>query len=311
MTKYFILLAALLLLLVACDKYVAFNPSPLPASQQLQEALAPQTAPMVDTLQTEAEKADTLECGDGGVLLILPGNNLEKCPDGKTCGPCQGSVDVVVKSFFTKRDILLFGKPTTTPGDLLETGGQVYLRLTQNGQPLRFRPGTYYTLKIPTKRTRANQVRMQHFADTQASTPTANWSPQGELAAGDTSYYTIQTNQTDGWLSPAYAHTSGSANTKIILRPEGTVSRLDSTQLFIVFKKVHTVANTLRLFDTFQATCAFPPDQQVTLVGISREHNHWSLGMQEVTTQPTIRTTMKFRTVTPQQAYELLEVLNQ
>ncbi len=305
MPKSLLPFLVLLAVLAACNKYVDFTPAPQPAEGLAREALSPEASQLTDTLFTDAQKPDTLTSLEG-VVLILPGNCLEKCTDSTACIPCRGLVQVVMRVLFSKRDILFLGKPTVTATQLLETGGQVFLNITQDGVPLRFRPGTYYILKIPAGRTQAEASRMEYYA----ATLSTGWYRQGPLASRDQAYYTIHSALTNGWLSPAYAYATGPANVHITINAETKELAADSTHVFVVPGDVHAVVGAERLAGRFIPTSFLPVNRKATLVAIGENNEVWSLSAEQVTTGPDLQLRVPFTIVTPRQAYEQLETLN-
>ncbi|MCB0643242.1 MAG: hypothetical protein KDC44_16450, partial [Phaeodactylibacter sp.] len=74
---------------------------------------------------------------DAGAFLL---------PDGRTA---DGEIEVVLRETYQLADILAAGLSTHSSGQVLETGGMVYLDARSNGQPLQLKPGTELMVGLP------------------------------------------------------------------------------------------------------------------------------------------------------------------
>lgn len=288
----------LLFLAAACDNYVAFVP---PAQSPDTAPLLSNVPPPVDEVQSDNTEMDTINLPDS-VILILP----KLCVAVKGGNqPCNGVVDVHLRLLTSKKDIMLFGKPTTSATKLLETGGQAMLTILFNGDTTEMLNGQNFTLKIPVKRTLTDYRKMLFFTENSADI----WSHQGALAASTREYYTISSNQLDTWLSPAYVHTPGYSNVRINLTRTGEGPDVAKARLFVVPTKVHSVVPATRINDTFVPNSALPLTKEATLVAFVKEGDTIWMGTQKVTLEPTLDVSMEFKSVTQQQVNEALSKL--
>lgn len=75
---------------------------------------------------------DTLIRGKEGTLIRIERNSFNDC-SGK---PLKGKVTIFLSEFYTPGDIVLSGLTTTSNGDILETGGMIWLTVRQDKWPV-------------------------------------------------------------------------------------------------------------------------------------------------------------------------------
>lgn len=109
----------------------------------LDGALSP-SAPISRTFSIVVPSGDTFML-TGGARIGIPVNAFETLTGGKVTGAAQ----VTFNEWPHKGD-MVFGKVMPlTYGLPFNTGGQVYISVTQNGQPLRLKKGTFIRVWLP------------------------------------------------------------------------------------------------------------------------------------------------------------------
>jgi len=99
--------------------------------------------------------------------------------------PVTGSVQVTLKEIYTKGDMILSNATTTSNGVLLQSGGEIFLSASKNGQQLNINPAQPLTLLFPQD---SSQSDMQLFTgafeenNNVAADSTLNWDPTGDTA---------------------------------------------------------------------------------------------------------------------------------
>ena len=83
--------------------------------------------------------------GEGGVIVTFP---LESLLD-KNDQAVHGSVNITLIEIFNKKDVLMSGIDTESYGQLLETGGQIFIEAEQNGQKLKLNPNKNVDVLFP------------------------------------------------------------------------------------------------------------------------------------------------------------------
>ncbi len=283
------LLILILFLLAACNNYVAFVPPTKPVTGEPPMQVYFNIPLPVDTAKADVAETDTLTLPDS-VVLILP----KLCVSQKgTDEPCNCVVDIHLRLLTSKKDILLFGKPTISGTHLLETGGQAMLTILHNGDTLQMRKGQNFTLKIPVKRTQTDYRKMLFFVENS----TDLWVPNGPLANAGPEYYTIESNQLDTWLSPAYVHTEGKPNVRIRLGAQNAGPDVTKARLFVIPTKIHSVVAARYSQGDFVPAASLPLGTEVTVVALAKEGNLLWLGMQKTTLQSVMDVALDFKTV--------------
>lgn len=287
-------MAAFALWLAACNNYVAFVPPAEPPENTTpaQEFLDGRNFP-ADSAKADVTQADTIALGDG-VVLILPKLCLER-KNGTLCN-CQ--VDVHLKLLTSKKDILLFGRPTVTADGLLETGGQAKLTILHKGDTLQLKAGVKFTLKIPTKLTPADRGQMRYFTQ---KPPQESWQPAGPLAEPNSDYYIVESDRLDVWHSPAHAYATGKPDVRIRLSPSGEQPDAGRTRVFVLPSGVHSVVNAVQTGGEFAATAPLPLNREAVLVAIGKKGGLLLLAIQKTILQPTMNVVPEFKPVTPAQ----------
>ncbi|MDJ1500682.1 hypothetical protein [Xanthocytophaga agilis] len=305
MKNYFFIRGAVILLAiltVACNNYVALV-SPTDPSVLLPpgQVFLPNTPIPIDSTKSDVSETDTIALPDG-VILILP----KLCVAGKGSDiPCNCVVDVHLKLLTSKKEILLFGKPTISATELLETGGQVMLTILYNGDTLQMLEGKNFTLKIPTKRTKTDHTKMRFYKEDAQTT----WTELGALASSTPEYYTIISNQLDTWLSPAYVYSEAASNIRISLQTSGEGPALSQVRLFVIPSNIHSVVSTVQINGVFIPASHLPLDEEAILIALAKTGETLWLGRQNISLQSTLQVPMEFTSVTQEELDEILSQL--
>ncbi|MDP1725656.1 MAG: hypothetical protein Q8M15_02650 [Bacteroidota bacterium] len=84
--------------------------------------------------------------GPKGVQVSIPANAL-LLPNG--LAPTS-PVNIVLKEILTPGEMIMNNKPTVGQnGELLQSGGEIYLSVTSGGESLKLKPGSYINIMIP------------------------------------------------------------------------------------------------------------------------------------------------------------------
>ncbi|WP_341227135.1 hypothetical protein [uncultured Arcticibacterium sp.] len=84
---------------------------------------------------------------------------VEKFVKKKDNSPVSFPVNIELIELFSPGDIILNGKPTVSNGKLLKTGGEIFIRITKDGDEVILKDDHYLRIKIPTKKP-DNQMRL-------------------------------------------------------------------------------------------------------------------------------------------------------
>lgn len=114
--------------------------------------------------------------GKNGIQIDIPENSFLG-PDGR---PYQGQVSLVLQEALSMKDMILQNLSTTSNGELIETGGMIYLAAKgENGEELSLAEGKDLTVGFPGAA--AALPGMQIFQGPNTADPHAeiNWQPTG------------------------------------------------------------------------------------------------------------------------------------
>ena len=129
------------LALVGCDK--SDNDSPSQKNAMLDAFKLKHEAPL-QKFTKSADGAFEIN-GKGGVKLNFPSGSLLDENDSKVTGP----INLKLIEIFNKKDVLMSGLDTESYGSLLETGGQIFVEVEQDGKKLRLNPSVAVNVLFP------------------------------------------------------------------------------------------------------------------------------------------------------------------
>lgn len=95
----------------------------------------------------------TLNANTGGMITAQKGTTIEFPPNAfidPMGNMVSGNVTVTIIEVLTEADMITSGiYPVNTNGDMLSSGGEIYINVTQDGMRLSMAYGQYYELNIP------------------------------------------------------------------------------------------------------------------------------------------------------------------
>lgn len=144
-TKMILAGATIALGLVACNKENPSPDSPTTTSEfnSIQEYLSSKTVES-QTFSFQAENGYTFT-GNKGSVITIPANGLIDANGNAVTGTVNGSVMEV----FSNSDIMFSRVFPRTGGNILNSGGEFNLTLTQNGNELRVANGLFVQVEMP------------------------------------------------------------------------------------------------------------------------------------------------------------------
>ncbi|WP_026769636.1 hypothetical protein [Asinibacterium sp. OR53] len=253
----------------------------------------------------DCSKTDTLSYGDS-LSIVIPGSSFTYAGGGSGgsgggggSNVCSGPVRIEFFRLKTKGDFIKFFKPTVSNGYLLETGGGIFIRVTQNGHELKLLPGATITIRFSD--TQDPKPNMQVFY----AAETIPYLTLGNIDTMHTWLRDLDTTWIKTWSKPNSTNTSivtgyelVSKNLRWISACRYTDSTLPSTKITAVLPPNFTNRNTVvfavfanqktvvRLKDDFDsrsfATWRIPIGSKITLVSISRIGTDLYLGTKNI-----------------------------
>jgi len=169
--KYLALFMLIALVLFnACEKeeeIVIVNPPNIPTYNSL-DAYWETKTPTAENFIFTAENGTTFTTDNGSVITIPP--NALITANGL---PVSGSVSVKIKEIFTKSEMMYSGIFPVSYGYVLNSGGEFFIKATQNGSALRIADNMLVEVEIPAQAV-ANNMQL-FFADPIEEPDTMNW----------------------------------------------------------------------------------------------------------------------------------------
>ena len=124
---------------------------------------------IAQTFDVDAGEAHFIE-GKAGGTISIPANSLV---DGNGT-PVDGGVRIEFIEIYTIRDMILSNKPTVSDGQLLLSGGEFYINITQEGEPLQLAEGKNIFYSIPTDEIVEDMIL---FVGDSTDDGSINWTP--------------------------------------------------------------------------------------------------------------------------------------
>lgn len=194
----------------------------------------------------------------------------------------SGSFNIELIEALTKKEMMMLNRPTFThSGQLLVSGGVVYLNATQNGQPLSINDSEPVTVSIPTN----NYIAMDFFDgsfdnlggfgwdESEDDTVITNTGNNGQDSTFFEDIFSFNFEiDSIGWINCDYFYNSGDPLTQVEVVLPDTFNG-DNSAVFIYYSDINSVAslNDYDVDGTFDlgASYSTPVGMDVTFVVIS------------------------------------------
>ncbi|MCB9264653.1 MAG: hypothetical protein H6558_06485 [Lewinellaceae bacterium] len=215
------------------------------APQQYLKEILSLYGPPVQSFTIDPEKQSQLR-GARGTLLSIPPYAMV----GLSGNPAKGRVELQLKEAFTPGEMIMAGRPTTSEDRLMESGGQLMIRASHKGLPLRLaRP---VEVGIPVHRGLRNASPMRLFTGSTSTFQAYSagndfdWRMVSEKAVRISKikgrkYYDFQLDEFN-WAGCEYFVARKASRCMVTARPVGAVNRFDSLMGYLVFKDIRAVA---------------------------------------------------------------------
>ncbi len=132
-------------------------------------------APPTQTFHISASQTISLQC-EQGTEISIP-KNAFVFQDGK---PVNGNIDLEVREFYQKSDMLLSGLATLSDSSVLESGGMLYMEARSNGKKLKLQKDLSIELNaLNTQPSQKNDMSV-FVSDGNMNQPPAQWKNTGK-----------------------------------------------------------------------------------------------------------------------------------
>jgi len=201
--------------------------------------------------------------------------------------PVTGRVYIETQLLKTKGNMIRMGTPTISNGRLLVSGGELFIRLTQNGNELQIQQqtqqvaGAHYNIKYNDPQ--PSSLMKIFYGD--ATDPNAfNWLPNVDtsnflaISNQPSGSYLIHTNQLN-WINCDYFYdTAGIPQTNVSVVLPANYTNANSIA-FIAFNDIHSVVGMYGNATTKKFSSGrLPANKEITVVVISKQGNDYFLG---------------------------------
>ena len=236
--------------------------------------------------------ADSFEVNNNNAYVLTP-FGLQcgfppHCCVGNAGQTISGFVKVELVLIKKKGDIIQLNRPTISNNRLLISGGEVFVRLTQNGQDLQLAPNVKIQVRFPIDSPFFNQTKL--FFGDESNTERFNWIANTDFVNNtlnintQTLNYEIQTNHLR-WISSDSLYNAGANQQTIVTATLDPQFTNGNTIAYVVFKDFRSVVgmygdNSTRRF----SSGLLPVGKEVTVIVISRQGNDYFMDHKVVTT---------------------------
>ena len=228
----------------------------------------------------------------GQTTLSFPANAFIHA-DGE---PAIGTVEAEIIEVFTKGDMILYNTPTTSNGRILESAGELFFHISQNGNPLQFAPGKrmHVAIDIPLEDADFNHA-MELFLGTEDEEGYFNWVEADQGVADSSTVFAeaVIDSMTLLPISMAYSFVSEHVNwlsvDALVDLPNGgkevcvfLPAKYDGNNAvnFAVLSSTNSVVQ-LKWDSSSEAFCAesFPVNEEITIISVAeRIDGNYMLG---------------------------------
>jgi len=307
-------------LLAACKKEktspVEESATPTPSNPVFNnanvQALIANLASPVETYTIDVANGDSHTCANGTKIDIYPNAFLTQ-----SGGTVTGVVTIKAKDVLSKKDMILNNAVPVSNGQLLVSGGEVYLTASQNNQPLKINLASTVAFYVPAGNSPSNQMK-QFYANDPSSVPTTdlNWLAANTVtpnipALQDTSivgpngpYYSYYFNcDSLNWSNCDYYYNLPGTKTTCTVNTSGTFDNSNTTVFLsmngqTVLTRLNSTSYT-SLSNTFVSyQNSIPQGSNYTIVAISFDGTNYYYASQAVTMTANLVVSMPALTLT-------------
>lgn len=214
--------------------------------------------------------------GDNGVKIMIPANAFEDA-NGNIV---TGNVTVELIEVLDQTSMIMMNKPTTSGGNLLVSGGELKLTVTQSGNKLYLSDGSALDVMVPAANPDPNMLL---FDGTENSEGDVDWILSTDDSTGfadstvivtdstffgsDDYYWFSWTDSTMGWINCDYFYNDSNPLTTVTLDLDAQYT-VSSAACFLHFSTINSVASFYWDGTNFYAN-GLPETMTATVVCIS------------------------------------------
>jgi hypothetical protein len=283
-----ILLIAGAFLFNACQKNIdAFVPDPRTNAPDTNWYNIITSTMPVTALQNDLKiklAADSFDISNTVVYISINGMQLGFTPNCCTNGTGQavtGKVTAEALLIKNKGDMVLMNKPTSSNGQLLVSGGEIFISLNQNGQQLQLAPGARVAIRYADA---APNPQMKLFYGDETNPQQFNWIPSRDSIFASNQFYELVSTKLR-WINCDYFYdTTGTVRSTVSAYLPFNYTNAN-TETFLVFKNIRSVLGMYGdVAEKRFISSKVPNNLAATVVAISKQGNDYFLGKEQITT---------------------------
>lgn len=238
---------------------------------------------------------DSFEVSNNSATIITS-NGLQctfppHCCVGSAGQTITGKVYVDVLLIKKKGDMVLMNKPTTSNGNLLVSGGEIFIRLKKDGQELQLAPNIKIQLQYADAG--ASSIMKLFFGD-ESNPIRFNWLPstdiQNNYVGAGNQIYGILTNHLR-WINVDYFYDTLNVTRSTVSAQLPFNYTNANTSAFLVFKDFRSVLGMYgEVPEKRFVSSKVPNGKQATVIAISKQGNDYFLGKESIITGVNVTT---------------------
>jgi hypothetical protein len=212
-----------------------------------------------------------------GMLLGFPPNScINSAGQAIT-----GKVNIEALLIKNKGDMILMNKPTSSNGQLLVSGGEIFISLNQNGQQLLLASNARVAIRYADA---APNPLMKLFYGDETNPQQFNWIPSRDSIFASNQFYEIVSTKLR-WINCDYFYdTVGTTRSTVSAYLPFNYTNAN-TETFLVFKNIRSVLGMYGdVAEKRFISSKVPGGLPATVVAISKQGNDYFLGKEQITT---------------------------
>jgi hypothetical protein len=213
-----------------------------------------------------------------GMLLGFPAN----CCTNSGGQAVTGKINIETQLIKNKGDMVLMNKPTSSNGQLLVSGGEIFISLNQNGQQLQLAPNARVFIRYADAV--APDPKMKLFYGDETNPQQFNWVPSFDSIRAGNQFYEIVSTKLR-WINCDYFYdTTGTVRSTVSAYLPFNYTNAN-TETFLVFKNIRSVLGMYGdVAEKRFISVKVPNNLAATIVAISKQGNDYFLGKEQITT---------------------------
>lgn len=267
-------------------------------------------APIVQNFTVNADISNTIT-GDRGTKIRIPGNAFVT----QNGNPVSGNINFELQEIFSPGEMIASGKMTSSGGNILASGGEMYINATQGSSQLQLAPGKSLDFSVPTCN---YDSQMELFVGNGQDDDNFDWVPatnsvvsqcQDSLNPCQTTYCF---NITDlfNWINCDYFYNDPRQKTEVEIQvPSGFDNT--NTQVYAYIPSINSISRTSYVNGSFWITGGYklPVGLAVTFVGLHYDGTDIYYSVQNATIVNNHVEVLSFQKVTAAQLAQILASL--